>query len=100
MTDNENVIITGENCERIVRFYRRWTDLGDFHISHHRKMGSRRSERSEGRSKSLKRLKAGMKRRNSDPIRPENMGEAYIKRVMKEVDSQAPLNLSKAGKKV
>ena len=53
----------------------------------------------KGRAKSLKRLRAGRKRRHSDPIRPENMGEDYIKRVMQEVDRQAPLDLSKAGKK-
>ena len=63
MTDNENIFINGEICDRMVQIYLRGTDNGDFQIL---RMGSRRSDNLDGRTKSLKRLKSGMKRRNTE----------------------------------
>ena len=67
-------------------------------------MGSRRTDKLENKRRTLKRLKTKnkMKRRcdeNEKSENFENYGERVIKRLMKEVDSQADLNLSKAGKK-
>ena len=67
-------------------------------------MGSRRTDKLENKKRTLKRLKSKnkMKRRSDDNEKSENYenyGERVIKRLMKEVDSQADLNLSKAGKK-
>ena len=50
-----------------------------------------------GGRKSLKRL--GGRKKRSEPIRAERLSGEYLKKVMREINRQTPLDLSKAGAK-
>ena len=96
MLDNGQRYLKGGICDTMVLKHIKSVDSVDFQIV---TMGSRRHNKLEGKKKSLKRLKPKMKRRSPDQDGIENYGETVIKRVMREIDTQAELNLSKAGKK-